>query len=110
VVVKTESEYRNLIKGASLSDLTKKISVRVRSNSLISTNDNSNSTSVDYSSVIQSSSDITVSGVDYLFYEDRQNIYALGFVNIKDLKENYRNEALLKWNNILEVYDSLIPS
>ncbi|OQY31149.1 MAG: hypothetical protein B6241_14735 [Spirochaetaceae bacterium 4572_59] len=98
-----ESDSQESVKVRALADLSKKIKVQVQSELIMQEEENQGEFRSAISSLTKSSVDTTINGADYLIHQDRKNSYALAYISIFKLQEQYSREAALLWTEILSV-------
>ncbi|MBB6479821.1 DUF4384 domain-containing protein [Spirochaeta isovalerica] len=92
-------------KESALADLSGKIETKVNSVMTLSEEDGSGGYSSDLTILSRNSVQVTVSGVDYLVYDDSSQTYALAYVSIEDLSSSYVQKADLALGKALSAYD-----
>ncbi|MDC7233585.1 MAG: hypothetical protein PQJ58_10155 [Spirochaetales bacterium] len=104
MVARDERDARDAAIDKSLTDLSKKIKIRIESEQVLAEVQADDRYSSAVSSVTRSTVNATVSDADYLFYEDRNNLYCLSYVTVRGLQQTYTDEASAYWNNLYRAY------
>jgi len=100
MVKRNEPDSRAAAMDKALADLSKKIKIRVQSELVEREMESGGRYESSISSVTRSTVNTTVTGADFLFHEDRRNLYCLAYISIDSLKELYSEEASGCWQRI----------
>ena len=86
----------------ALSDLTGKIETKVYSDITLKETDGSEGFNSSASLITRCTVDITVSGVNFEYYEDNRNLYSLAYISIEKLSNYYTDKANNLYRNIID--------
>lgn len=103
---KEDSGYREAAIDKSLSDLSKKIKILIQSEQILEEVQSGGHYDSAVSSVTRSTVNAKVSGADFIFYDDRNNLYCLSYVSVASLKNSYTDEASKAWSLITKAYEN----
>ncbi|MBF9015454.1 MULTISPECIES: hypothetical protein [unclassified Oceanispirochaeta] len=104
MISKDDSEFRNTVIDKSLTDLSKKIKIMIQSEQILEEIQSGDNYDSAVSSITRSTVNTTVSDADYIFYEDRKNLFCLSYVVVESLKQSYADEATGIWYSISQAY------
>ncbi len=101
-VSKDEANARETARDRAAADLSGKIRIKVQSELVAIESETDGKSSSSVSQVTKNSVNVSVSGIEYDFHEDRRNLYALAHIPTETLLKNYTGEAAGYWEEIRE--------
>ena len=107
-VSRDEPNSREQARDLALADLSGKIRTRVQSELLQTASESGGDYRSSVSQITRNSVNITISGADYLYNEDRKDTYALAYIPLQTLADTFTGEASSAWADILDARQNAI--
>ena len=105
-VSRDEPSSRAQARDLALADLSGKIRTRVQSELLQIASESDGDYNSSVSQITRNSVDITITGADFSYHENRRDSYALAYVPLQTLARNFTGEASAFWEEILEAREN----